>query len=68
MVEARAGAMGQYSHNNQPGHHVLFLFALLGELSVVVLCAVCYDDDDFLNCYLRISCMLAQLTLKYLTL
>jgi predicted alpha-1,2-mannosidase len=31
MVEARAVAMGQYAHNNQPVHHILYLFALLGE-------------------------------------
>lgn len=31
MVEARALAMGQYSHNNQPCHHILYLFALLGD-------------------------------------
>ena len=31
MVEARALGMGQYSHNNQPCHHILYLFALLGD-------------------------------------
>lgn len=31
MTEARAVAMGQYAHNNQPSHHILYLFALLGE-------------------------------------
>lgn len=31
MTEMRALAMGQYGHNNQPSHHILFLFALLGE-------------------------------------
>lgn len=31
MTEMRAGAMGQYGHNNQPSHHLLYLFALLGE-------------------------------------
>jgi putative alpha-1,2-mannosidase len=31
MTEARAGAMGQYSHNNQPCHHIAYLFALLGD-------------------------------------
>eukprot|EP00605_Chrysophyceae_sp_TOSAG23-4_P002195 GSChrysophyteH1.ASY1.ANO1.2425.1 assembled CDS len=31
MVEARAVAMGQYAHNNQPVHHILWLFALLGD-------------------------------------
>lgn len=31
MTEARAQAMGQYSHNNQPCHHILYLFALLGD-------------------------------------
>ena len=31
MTEMRAGAMGQYGHNNQPCHHLLYLFALLGE-------------------------------------
>jgi hypothetical protein len=34
MVEARAVAMGQYGHNNQPSHHILWLFALLGEFDV----------------------------------
>ncbi len=29
MTEARAVAMGQYGHNNQPSHHILFLFGLL---------------------------------------
>ena len=33
MTEARAGAMGQYSHNNQPCHHIPYLFALLGDSS-----------------------------------
>ncbi len=32
-AEARAGAMGQYSHNNQPGHHLLYLFGLLNDRS-----------------------------------
>jgi len=31
FVEARAGAMGQYSHNNQPSHHLLYLFGLLND-------------------------------------
>ena len=31
MTEFRAGAMGQYGHNNQPCHHILWLFAQLGE-------------------------------------
>ena len=31
MTEARAFGMGQYSHNNQPVHHILYLFALLGD-------------------------------------
>ncbi len=31
MVEARAVAMGQYAHNNQPVHHILWLFGVLGE-------------------------------------
>lgn len=31
MKEARAFSMGQYAHNNQPSHHILHLFALLGE-------------------------------------
>lgn len=31
MLEARAVAMGQYAHNNQPVHHILWLFALLGD-------------------------------------
>lgn len=31
MTEARALAMGQYSHNNQPCHHLLYLFALVGD-------------------------------------
>ena len=31
MTEMRALAMGQYGHNNQPCHHILFLFAVLGE-------------------------------------
>ena len=31
MTEMRALAMGQYGHNNQPVHHILYLFALLGE-------------------------------------
>jgi putative alpha-1,2-mannosidase len=30
MVEFRALAMGQYGHNNQPSHHILYLFAMLG--------------------------------------
>lgn len=33
MTEFRAGAMGQYGHNNQPCHHILYLFALLGDRS-----------------------------------
>lgn len=33
MREARAGAMGQYSHNNQPSHHLLYLFGLLNDRS-----------------------------------
>jgi hypothetical protein len=31
MTEFRAGAMGLYGHNNQPSHHILYLFSLLGE-------------------------------------
>lgn len=31
MTEMRTLAMGQYGHNNQPSHHILYLFALLGE-------------------------------------
>ena len=31
MTEARALGMGKYSHNNQPCHHILYLFALLGD-------------------------------------
>ena len=31
MTEMRALAMGQYSHNNQPAHHLLWLFTLVGE-------------------------------------
>ena len=31
MTEARALGMGQYSHNNQPCHHILYLFAQLGD-------------------------------------
>lgn len=31
MTEMRALAMGQYGHNNQPSHHILYLFAMLGE-------------------------------------
>jgi len=31
MTEMRAVGMGQYGHNNQPTHHLLYLFALLGE-------------------------------------
>ena len=31
MTEMRAGAMGQYGHNNQPSHHLLYLFAQLGD-------------------------------------
>lgn len=30
MVEARALAMGQYGHNNQPVHHILWLLMMLG--------------------------------------
>lgn len=33
MSEMRAFAMGQYGHNNQPCHHLLWLFALLDEPS-----------------------------------
>lgn len=31
MTEMRAFAMGQYGHNNQPVHHILYLFALLDD-------------------------------------
>ena len=31
MTEMRALAMGQYGHNNQPVHHILYLFAMLGD-------------------------------------
>lgn len=31
MTEMRALAMGQYGHNNQPCHHILYLFAVLGD-------------------------------------
>ena len=31
MKEGRAVAMGQYAHNNQPSHHLLYLFALVGD-------------------------------------
>jgi len=30
MTEGRALAMGQYFHNNQPVHHILYLFSVLG--------------------------------------
>lgn len=26
--------MGQYGHNNQPSHHILYLFAMLGEQEI----------------------------------
>lgn len=31
MTEMRALALGQYGHNNQPCHHILYLFAQLGD-------------------------------------
>lgn len=31
MTEGRALAMGQYFHNNQPAHHLLYLFSVLGK-------------------------------------
>lgn len=31
MLEMRALAMGQYGHNNQPVHHILYLLAQLGD-------------------------------------
>eukprot|EP01041_Mallomonas_annulata_P009664 gene9664-20093_t len=31
MTEMRALAMGQYGHNNQPCHHIIYMFALLGD-------------------------------------
>ena len=31
MTEMRAFAMGQYGHNNQPCHHILFLFGMLND-------------------------------------
>lgn len=31
MTEMRALAMGQYGHNNQPVHHIPYLFAALGD-------------------------------------
>ena len=31
MIEARALAMGQYGHNNQPVHHILYLLFMLGD-------------------------------------
>jgi hypothetical protein len=31
MTEMRALAMGQYGHNNQPSHHIPYLFAILGD-------------------------------------
>jgi putative alpha-1,2-mannosidase len=31
MTEMRSLAMGQYGHNNQPSHHILYLYALLGD-------------------------------------
>lgn len=34
MSEFRALSMGQYGHNNQPSHHILYLFAMLGEPQV----------------------------------
>ncbi len=43
MTEARAVAMGQYGHNNQPCHHILYLFALLGTISLLMVqCATTY--------------------------
>jgi putative alpha-1,2-mannosidase len=32
MTEMRTLAMGQYGHNNQPSHHILYLFAQLGDV------------------------------------
>ncbi|CAK0904634.1 unnamed protein product [Prorocentrum cordatum] len=34
MREMRMMSMGQYAHNNQPGHHLLYLFAMLGDHNV----------------------------------
>lgn len=34
MTEMRTLAMGQYGHNNQPSHHILYLFAQLGEVEL----------------------------------
>lgn len=31
MTEMRSLAMGQYGHNNQPSHHILYLYTLLGD-------------------------------------
>ena len=31
MTEMRSLAMGQYGHNNQPSHHILYLYSLLGD-------------------------------------
>lgn len=31
MTESITLAMGQYAHNNQPVHHILYLFAILGD-------------------------------------
>lgn len=33
MTEMRAFAMGQYGHNNQPVHHILYLFNLVGDIA-----------------------------------
>merc|ERR1712216_931988 len=52
MREARMLGMGQYAHNNQPSHHLPYLFAQLGEPHTTALLVRrimnrCYSEEGF---------------------
>merc|ERR1711920_237935 len=54
MREMRMLGMGQYAHNNQPVHHVLYLFSMLGDHNttaqlVRLVLSRAYSSSDFLG-------------------
>lgn len=54
MREMRMVGMGQYAHNDQPSHHLPYLFAQLGEPQTTArivrrVMARCYSEEGFLG-------------------
>merc|ERR1719433_2188967 len=54
MREMRMLGLGQYAHNNQPSHHVPYLFAMLGDHNTTArlvrrILSTCYSPDAFMG-------------------